>query len=53
MTQANGPTRTCRCGETLVAADEERLVDAALAHLAARHPGRTYTREQILLFVDP
>ena len=43
----------CPCGAALEAPDEDALVDAAQAHLEAQHPGRSYTREQILFFVDP
>ena len=30
----------------------DELVDAARAHLTAAHPGRAYTRDQILFFAD-
>jgi hypothetical protein len=38
----------CPCGERIIGASEDELVERALAHLAAEHPGRLYTREQIL-----
>jgi hypothetical protein len=38
----------CPCGERIVGTDEDDLVAKVQAHLAATHPGREYTREQIL-----
>lgn len=38
----------CPCGEQLEGADEDALVEVALAHLAQDHPSLHYTREQIL-----
>ena len=38
----------CPCGERLVAADADALVAVAQRHLADAHPGRTYSREEIL-----
>lgn len=38
----------CPCGELLIAETEELLVEMALRHLAEAHPGRTYTRAEIL-----
>jgi hypothetical protein len=41
---------TCPCGETLVADDEDDLVQKASRHLEERHPHLigVYTREHIL-----
>jgi hypothetical protein len=38
----------CPCGERIVGVDEDDLVAKVQAHLAEVHPGREYTREQIL-----
>jgi hypothetical protein len=38
----------CPCGERIVGVDEDDLVAKVQAHLAEAHPGREYTREQIL-----
>ncbi len=38
----------CRCGELIQGADEDELVRKVREHLAAAHPGLSYTREQIL-----
>lgn len=38
----------CPCGVHLEGADEDDLVDKALAHLSAEHPQLAYEREQIL-----
>jgi hypothetical protein len=38
----------CPCGEVLRAATVDDLVKEATLHLAAEHPGLTYTRDQIL-----
>jgi hypothetical protein len=38
----------CPCGERLVAADPDELVEQARKHLAREHPGMDYTREEIL-----
>jgi len=43
---------TCPCGQLLTGDGEDELVAAAQQHLAEAHPGRTYTREQILFFAD-
>jgi hypothetical protein len=42
----------CPCGERLTGADEDALVAAAQAHLAAVHPDLVdeYSREDILAF---
>lgn len=42
----------CPCGEAVEGKDEDELVENAQAHLRAEHPGRTYTREQILFFAS-
>jgi len=38
----------CPCGEIITAADEDELVEKTQAHLAEKHPGMTYGREEIL-----
>ena len=38
----------CPCGEAIRGQDEDELVELALAHLAAAHPGMEYEREHIL-----
>ena len=38
----------CHCGEAIRGQDEDELVELALAHLAAAHPGMEYEREHIL-----
>lgn len=43
---------TCPCGEVIEGADEDAVVEASQKHLQDAHPGRSYTREQILFFVD-
>lgn len=42
----------CPCGVFIEADDEDSLVEAARAHLEEKHPGRDYSREQILFFAD-
>jgi hypothetical protein len=42
----------CPCGAVVEGADEDDLVAKAQDHLAAAHPGRTYTREQILFMAS-
>ncbi|MGA8847115.1 MAG: hypothetical protein WB471_10925 [Nocardioides sp.] len=39
---------SCPCGEQIRGKDEDELVELTQAHLSAEHPGREYTREQIL-----
>ncbi|MBB4134101.1 hypothetical protein BKA16_000653 [Gordonia humi] len=39
----------CPCGEHLVGADEDDLVDKARSHLAERHSGLDYGRDEILI----
>jgi hypothetical protein len=41
-------TLRCPCGEVIQGSDEDDLVEKAQAHLSQAHPGREYTREQIL-----
>jgi hypothetical protein len=41
-------TLRCPCGTLLVGRDDDDLVALAQAHLAAEHPGREYTRDEIL-----
>lgn len=41
-------TLRCPCGELLRGEDEDDLVERAQAHLRAAHPGRAYSREDIL-----
>jgi predicted small metal-binding protein len=38
----------CPCGEAIRGQDEDELVELALAHLAAAHPGMEYELEHIL-----
>ena len=42
----------CPCGEVVEGGDEDDLVAKAEAHLSEAHPGRTYTREQILFMAS-
>jgi hypothetical protein len=42
----------CPCGEVIEAEDEDDLVAKAQAHLEQVHPGRVYTREQILFMAS-
>jgi hypothetical protein len=42
----------CPCGEVVEGADEDDLVAKAETHLSEAHPGRTYTREQILFMAS-
>jgi predicted small metal-binding protein len=39
---------TCPCGETIRASGEDELVELTQQHLADRHPGMSYGREEIL-----
>ena len=45
---ANGRSRRCPCGTVINAANEDELVTLTQKHLAAEHPGREYTRDEIL-----
>jgi hypothetical protein len=38
----------CPCGEQIIGVDEDDLVTKTREHLAAKHPGHEYTRDQIL-----
>ena len=48
--QATPQTRRlrCPCGEMLNADGDAALIERARAHLAALHPGREYTDDEIL-----
>ncbi|OAA23246.1 hypothetical protein UG55_103934 [Frankia sp. EI5c] len=39
---------SCPCGEFIEGENEDDLVEKAQAHLAEKHPGHEYSREQIL-----
>jgi len=43
----------CPCGLLIDADSEDELVEQAQTHLADRHPGLEYTREQILFLATP
>jgi predicted small metal-binding protein len=38
----------CPCGVLIEAQDDDELVSRAREHLAVAHPGREYTRDEIL-----
>jgi hypothetical protein len=38
----------CPCGEQISGTDEDDLVAKVQAHLAEKHPGREYGRDEIL-----
>jgi hypothetical protein len=38
----------CPCGESIVGTDEDDLVAKTQAHLAEKHPGHDYSRDEIL-----
>ena len=38
----------CPCGEYITGTDEDDLVEKVQAHLAEKHPGREYDRDEIL-----
>jgi predicted small metal-binding protein len=42
-------TLNCPCGTAITAADEDELVERTQEHLRVAHPGREYSREEILL----
>ncbi|WP_137161238.1 DUF1059 domain-containing protein [Blastococcus sp. CCUG 61487] len=42
----------CPCGEVIEGVDEDDLVTKAQSHLSEAHPGRTYTREQIVFMAS-
>jgi len=39
----------CPCGTRIEAADDDELVRLTQEHLAAEHPGREYSRDEILM----
>lgn len=39
---------TCPCGDRITGEDEDDLVRLTQEHLAAKHPGHEYTRDEIL-----
>ncbi|MCM6778771.1 MULTISPECIES: DUF1059 domain-containing protein [Nocardia] len=39
---------SCPCGEYITGADEDDLVEKTQAHLAEKHPGHDYSRDEIL-----
>ncbi len=39
---------SCPCGELIEGADEDDLVTRTQAHLAEKHPGHEYSRDEIL-----
>ncbi len=39
----------CPCGAQIAAEDEDELVELAQAHLESEHPGRSYSRDEILV----
>jgi len=41
-------TLRCPCGTLLVGRDDDELVERAREHLAAEHPDREYSRDEIL-----
>lgn len=42
------PSLRCPCSVTLRGETDDELVEKAQEHLAAEHPGREYSREEIL-----
>lgn len=38
----------CPCGEMIRGNDDDELVDKAQQHLSENHPGRDYSRDEIL-----
>ncbi len=42
-------TLNCPCGTTVTGTDEDELVERVQDHLREAHPGREYTRDEILL----
>ena len=39
---------SCPCGELIQGSDEDDLVEKTQQHLAEKHPGHEYSREEIL-----
>jgi predicted small metal-binding protein len=42
------PSLHCPCGNSLRGETDDELVEKVQEHLAAEHPGREYSREEIL-----
>ncbi len=42
------PSLRCPCNVTIRGADDDELVEKVQEHLAAEHPGREYSRDEIL-----
>ncbi|MEZ0579241.1 DUF1059 domain-containing protein [Nocardioides sp. MH1] len=42
------PSLRCPCDVTIRGEDDDELVEKVQAHLAAEHPGREYSRDEIL-----
>jgi predicted small metal-binding protein len=42
------PSLRCPCAATIRGEDDDELVEKVQEHLAAEHPGREYSREEIL-----
>ncbi|WP_183094589.1 DUF1059 domain-containing protein [Nocardioides stalactiti] len=42
------PSLRCPCATTIRGEDDDDLVQKVQEHLAAEHPGREYSREEIL-----
>ncbi|OZD00422.1 DUF1059 domain-containing protein [Rhodococcus sp. 06-221-2] len=42
----------CPCGTTIDATDDDQLVDRTEKHLAEAHPGRAYSRLEILFLAQ-
>jgi len=42
------PSLRCPCDVTLRGSTDDELVEKVREHLAAEHPGREYSREEIL-----
>jgi hypothetical protein len=51
MASPTSPTSRlrCPCGTRIEAVDDDELVTLTQEHLAAEHPGREYSREEILM----
>ena len=45
-------TLRCPCGTVINGADEDELVTLTQQHLAAEHPGREYSRDDILFMAS-
>jgi predicted small metal-binding protein len=49
MTRPPRPLQlSCPCGEHITGQTEDELVEKTQAHLKEKHPGREYSREEIL-----